>query len=151
MQVLVTTGLEPYNARRMLPCLDVPNLKATFSFSVQAPQKLVVRSTMAEGFSRPGFEPGTTLHQFATTPKMSTYLIGITVGHMVSSSAMSASGKNISVWSVPALAEQHTVALQVRKSAMIFVSLGKQQLLMMTCSVELNCRRAEGGFCRLLL
>lgn len=97
----------------MLPCFDFPNFKATFSISIQAPENLVALSTMAEESSRPGLESGTTLHQFGITPKMSTYLIGVTVGHMVSSSAISSSGKNISVWSVPALADQHAVPLQV--------------------------------------
>ena len=97
----------------MLPCLDFPNLKANFSISIQAPENLVALSNMAEESSQPGLEPGTSLHKFGVTPKMSTYLMGVTVGHMVSSSAMSDSGKNISVWSVPALGDQHAVPLQV--------------------------------------
>ena len=113
MQVLIAASLEPYRARTMLPCFDAPNLKATFCISIQAPENLVALSTMAEESSRPGLEPGTTLHQFGVSPKMSTYLIGVTVGHMVSSSAISDSGKKISVWSVPDLAHQHAVPLQV--------------------------------------
>jgi len=97
----------------MLPCFDFPNLKANFSISIQAPENLVALSNTAEEDSRPGLEPGTILHRFETTPKMSTYLMGVTVGHMVSSSAISNSGKTISVWSVPALGDQHGVPLQV--------------------------------------
>ncbi|KAL0033662.1 hypothetical protein WJX79_010747 [Trebouxia sp. C0005] len=111
-QVLIAASLEPFGARRMLPCLDFPNLKANFSISIQAPENLVALSNMAEESSQPGLEPGTSLHKFGVTPKMSTYLMGVTVGHMVSSSAMSDSGKNISVWSVPALGDQHAVPLQ---------------------------------------
>lgn len=74
---------------------------------------MTARSTAAEQKSQPGLEPGTTLYTFETTPKMSTYLIGVTVGVMASSSATSSSGKTIAVWSVTALAEQHAVALQV--------------------------------------
>ncbi|KAL0039225.1 hypothetical protein WJX77_012027 [Trebouxia sp. C0004] len=111
-QVLIAASLEPFGARRMLPCMDFPNLKANFSISIQAPDDLVALSTMAEESSQPGLEPGTTLHKFGVTPKMSTYLMGVTVGHMVSSSAMSDSGKKISVWSVPTLADQHAVPLQ---------------------------------------
>jgi len=113
LQVLIAASLEPFGARRMLPCLDFPNLKANFSISIQAPESLVALSTMAEESSQPGLEPGTMLHKFGVTPKMSTYLIGVTVGHMVSSSAMSDSGRKISVWSVPALGDQHAVPLQV--------------------------------------
>ncbi|KAL3162156.1 hypothetical protein ABBQ32_009864 [Trebouxia sp. C0010 RCD-2024] len=111
-QVLVGASLEPYGARRMLPCFDFPNYKANFSISLQAPANLVALSNMAEAKAQPGVEPGTTMHTFETTPKMSTYLIGVTVGRMASTSAISSSGKNVSVWSVPSLAEQHSVALQ---------------------------------------
>ena len=113
LQVLIAASLEPYSARRMLPCFDFPAYKANFSIAIQAPERLTALSNMAKGESQPGIEPGTILHLFKTTPKMSTYLIGVTVGHMVSTSAMSSSGKNVSVWSVPALANQHAVALQV--------------------------------------
>ena len=113
LQVLIAASLEPFGARRMLPCLDFPNLKANFSISIQAPENLVALSNMAEESLQPGLEPGTTLHKFGVTPKMSTYLMGVTVGHMVSTSAMSNSGKQISVWSVPALGDQHAVPLQV--------------------------------------
>ena len=113
LQVLVGASLEPYGARRMLPCFDFPNYKANFSISIQAPANLIVLSNMAEAKAQPGIEPGTVLHTFETTPKMSTYLIGVTVGHMVSTSAISSSGMTVSVWSVPSLAKQHSVALQV--------------------------------------
>ena len=113
IQVLVAASLEPYRARRMLPCFDFPNLKANFAISIQAPQNLIALSNTAEEMSQPGIDPGTTLHRFETTPKMSTYLMGVTIGHMVSTSAISNSGKNISVWSVPALVDQHAVPLQV--------------------------------------
>lgn len=102
----------------MLPCLDFPNLKSNFSISIQAPENLVALSTMAEESWQPGLEPGTTLHKFGVTPKMSTYLIGVTVGHVVSTSAMSNSGKTISVWSVPALGNQHAVPLQVSEPSL---------------------------------
>lgn len=97
----------------MLPCYDFPIYKANFSISIQAPVNLTALSNMAEARAQPGIEPETILHTFETTPMMSTYLIGVTVGHMTSTSAMSSSGRNVSVWSVPALAEQHSVALQV--------------------------------------
>lgn len=113
LQVLVGASLEPFGARRMLPCFDFPNYKANFSISIQAPENLVALSNTAEARAQPGIEPGTVLHTFETTPKMSTYLIGVTVGHMVSTSTISSSGKNVSVWSVPSLTDQHSVALQV--------------------------------------
>lgn len=99
----------------MLPCLDLPHIKANFSISLQVPDGMVALSTAAQQKAEPGLEPGTTLYTFETTPKMSPYLIGITVGHMVATSALSSSEKNVSVWSVPALAEQHSIALQVRE------------------------------------
>ena len=112
-QVLIAASLEPYGSRRMLPCFDFPVYKANFSISIQAPKDLIARSNMPEASEQPGLEPETIVHSFETSPRMSTYLIGVTVGHMVSTSATSGTGKNISVWSVPALEEQHSVALQV--------------------------------------
>ena len=113
VQVWIAASLEPSRARQMLPCFDLPHIKANFSVSLQVPDGMVARSTAAQQKSEPGLDPGTTLYTFETTPKMSTYLIGVTVGSMVSTTAESSSGKSISVWSVPALADQHAVALQV--------------------------------------
>lgn len=113
MQVLIAANLEPVGARTMLPCFDAPKFKANFSMNLQVPSDLIALSNTPEYHSQPGLEPGTTLHVFETTPKMATYLIGVTVGHMVSTSAISDSGRNISIWSVPALGDQHAVPLQV--------------------------------------
>ena len=96
----------------MLPCFDEPKFKANFSMNLQVPSNLIALSNTPEYRSQPGLEPGTTLHVFETTPKMATYLIGVTVGHMVSTSAISNSGRNISIYSVPALGDQHAVPLQ---------------------------------------
>ena len=97
----------------MLPCFDAPSFKANFSMNLQVPSDLIALSNTPEYWSQSGLEPGTTLHVFETTPMMATYLIGVTVGHMVSTSAISDSGRNISIWSVPALGDQHAVPLQV--------------------------------------
>lgn len=96
LQVLIAANLEPEGARSMLPCFDSPRFKANFSMNLQAPSDLIALSNTPEYRSQPGLEPGTTLHVFETTPKMATYLIGVTVGHMVSTSATSDSGRNIS-------------------------------------------------------
>lgn len=111
--MLIAAGLEPEGARTMLPCFDAPSFKANFSMNLQVPSDLVALSNTPEYQSQAGLEPGTTLHVFETTPKMATYLIGVTVGHMVSTLAVSDSGRNISIWSVPALGDQHAVPLQV--------------------------------------
>lgn len=97
----------------MLPCFDFPYYKANISIAIQAPENMIALSNTAEASTQPGIEPGSILRTFETTPKMSTYLLGVTAGHMVATSAMSTSGKNMSVWSVPALGTQHAVALQV--------------------------------------
>lgn len=115
-ETLVAANLEPVRARTMLPCFDAPKFKANYSIHLQAPSDLTALSNTPEISSQPGSAPNTTLHSFQTTPKMATYLIGVTVGHMVSTSAVSNSGTNISVWSVPALGNQHAVPLQVSKA-----------------------------------
>ncbi len=72
------TYLWPYYANRLFPSFDQPNLKATFSLSVLAPQSWEVVS-MAEG-AADAADNGARLWRFATTPKMSTYVFSLHAG-----------------------------------------------------------------------
>ena len=73
------TQLENFDARRLFPCWDEPNRKATFTLTVNAPTADMAVSNMpAAHVSRlPGGIARTT---FRTTPRMSTYLLFLALG-----------------------------------------------------------------------
>jgi len=72
--------LESTDARRMYPCFDEPTYKATFSLSATIDRKDTAISNGRLLSDKPG--PGFGRHTltFATTPKMSSYLVALTVG-----------------------------------------------------------------------
>lgn len=65
---------ETADAKRMFACFDQPDLKATFDLRVIAPKHWKVISNGATV----SVEDGT--HTFATTPRMSTYLVALIAG-----------------------------------------------------------------------
>ena len=73
-EVYLYTQFETADAKRMFACFDQPDLKATFDLSVTAPQHWRVVSNGAAGSVEGG------VHAFATTPRMSTYLVALIAG-----------------------------------------------------------------------
>ncbi|ARV81565.1 aminopeptidase N [Mycobacterium intracellulare] len=65
---------ETADAKRMFACFDQPDLKATFDVRVTAPRHWKVISNGATVSVTDG------LHTFATTPRMSTYLVALIAG-----------------------------------------------------------------------
>lgn len=75
----LATNLEPAGARMLLPCWDEPGLKATFSVTVDAPKDRVAVSNMPVAQMTP-LDGQNQRVQFETTPKISTYLLFLSVG-----------------------------------------------------------------------
>lgn len=73
-EVYLYSQFETADAKRMFACFDQPDLKATFDISVTAPQHWQVVSNGATTAAADG------VHTFATTPKMSTYLVALIAG-----------------------------------------------------------------------
>ena len=73
-QVYLYSQFETADAKRMFACFDQPDLKATFDVSVTAPQHWKVISNGATASVEDG------VHTFATTPRMSTYLVALIAG-----------------------------------------------------------------------
>jgi aminopeptidase N len=73
-EVYLYSQFETADAKRMFACFDQPDLKATFDVSVTAPQHWQVVSNGATVSAVDG------VHTFATTPKMSTYLVALIAG-----------------------------------------------------------------------
>lgn len=73
--VYLYSQFETADAKRMFACFDQPDLKATFDVEVTAPADWKV---ISNGAPLAGGESGR--HRFATTPRMSTYLVALIAG-----------------------------------------------------------------------
>ena len=73
-EVYLYSQFETADAKRMFACFDQPDLKATFDIAVTAPAHWQVVSNGATVAVDDG------VHTFATTPKMSTYLVALIAG-----------------------------------------------------------------------
>ena len=94
------TQMEATDARRAFPSFDEPIYKATFEVSLMVDQGDTAISNGAQVSDSPGPEPGKHTVAFATTPKMSTYLVAMIVGDFVCRSG-TAEGTLIRVCSTP--------------------------------------------------
>lgn len=73
-EVYLYSQFETADAKRMFACFDQPDLKATFDLTVTAPAHWEVISNGATVSAEGG------VHTFATTPRMSTYLVALIAG-----------------------------------------------------------------------
>jgi aminopeptidase N len=69
---------ETAHIRKMYPCFDQPNLKATFNLSVLAPQHWEVISNNPVETIKP--DGDSRLWQFTTTPRIPTYITAVVAG-----------------------------------------------------------------------
>ena len=80
---IAVTQCESTHARRILPCFDEPEFKATFSVTLVVPEALVAVSNGAELERRAASDPahaGRVEIRFAPTMVMSSYLLAVVVG-----------------------------------------------------------------------
>ena len=80
---MLVTQFEVADARRMFPGWDEPAFKATFQLSVTLPKGLKVVSNMP-GISTKDLGDGLVHTDFATTPRMSSYLLALVAGDIAS-------------------------------------------------------------------
>jgi aminopeptidase N len=107
---MISTHLEPADARRVFPCWDEPAFKASMALTVTIPRSFLAVGNMP--ITRE--EPVTpTLKQvvFAATPKMSTYLFVLTAGELERLSAV-ADGVTIGVVTAAGRRDQGSFALE---------------------------------------
>ena len=104
------TQFENSDARRFIPSWDEPNFKATFDLTVIAPTGEMVVSNMPAKETRP-LDGGLTRTTFATSPKMSTYLLFLGVGEF-DRATLSDGGVEIGVITQKGKVEQARFALE---------------------------------------
>ncbi len=76
--VYLHSQFEPFDAHTVFACFDQPDLKATYTLSVDAPADWVVISNMAVVEQPQAAAAGT--WTFAPTPLLSTYLVAVVAG-----------------------------------------------------------------------
>ena len=99
------SNFEPFEAHRLFPCFDQPDLKGTYAFTVTAPAAWAVISNGPEILVEDAPD-GRRVHRFAPTPPISTYLTAVIAGPYrwgrTTSSGASRSGCGAGVrWSAP--------------------------------------------------
>lgn len=111
------TQFEATDARRAFPSFDEPDYKATFDVSVIADKGLTAISNGKVMSDTPG--PGDAKHtvKFATTAKMSSYLVALAVGQFEYVEG-EADGIPIRVWGPPGTKQDDGYALEVSEWCM---------------------------------
>jgi aminopeptidase N len=92
---MISSQLEPADARRVFPCWDEPAFKATFALTVTVPRNFLAVSNMPVVREEP-VTPALKQVSFATTPKMSSYLFVLAAGELERLSAQ-ADGVAVSI------------------------------------------------------
>jgi aminopeptidase N len=106
---MLTTQFEATDARRMFPGWDEPSFKASFTLSAILPSGFMAISNMPIAHEAPA-GPGKKLIEFATTPRMSSYLLVLVAGEMDRIDG-TANGTDVGVDTIAGKSEQGRYAL----------------------------------------
>ena len=106
--VLLSTQMEPTDARRMFPCWDEPAFRATFKLQVTAPKSWAAISNMP--IEARAIRGPSAITIFQRTPKMPSYLIELTAGDMAEIAA-TRDGVKLGVWAVKGMERNGATAL----------------------------------------
>ncbi len=100
-QPLAATQMEPTDARRMFPCFDEPHYKAAYQITAVIPPDLVALSNASVASEKIDPSSGKKVVVFAQSPKMSTYLVALIIGHLESTAPFKVGSVPIRVWTRP--------------------------------------------------
>ncbi|CAI4225095.1 unnamed protein product [Auanema sp. JU1783] len=107
---IAVTHLQPTYARKLLPCLDEPHLKAVWKLSIIHPNGTVARSN-SDVEKEYNNEDGWTTTSFFETSPISSYLLGMTITDFESVKTTSSKGAEIRIWCRPELLNSTQYAL----------------------------------------
>jgi puromycin-sensitive aminopeptidase len=95
---LCATQMEPIDARRMFPCFDEPEFKATYHLqTVIDPAYTAISNSPIE---KEAAQKGKKIVSFEVTPKMSSYLVALVIGDFKQTGEKLVDGIPIRVWAV---------------------------------------------------
>jgi puromycin-sensitive aminopeptidase len=98
---MAATQMEATDARRMFPCFDEPQYKATFKISTSIDPADTAISNSPEISESTDAKTKRKIVSFEASPKMSTYLVALIVGRLVPSKTSYSEGVPIRVWCTP--------------------------------------------------
>ncbi len=114
---MLATQLEAISARMVFPSFDEPAYRASFELTVRAPRPYTVLSNTPEGPSHA--DGAATVHSFAATPAMPSYLFSVAVGRFDMLEGRAA-GIPLRIITPPGKREQGRYALAVTKQILPF-------------------------------
>ena len=113
------TQFEVPDAREFAPMFDEPSYKATFDVSAVVPAGQMAVSNMPVESEEP-LGDGTKRVRFATSPKMSSYLLFLAVGYFERLSDVASDGTELGIVSPTGSGETARYALEVTKPLMAY-------------------------------
>ena len=116
---IATTQCQSTDARRIFPCWDEPDMKATFDITMVIDPELTVVSNGAE-VARTNLDEGTVAVRFAETMKMSTYLVAFVVGTLEISEPVFAGSVPVRIVHRPGQGHLTSFALEVAVAALSY-------------------------------
>ncbi|MCL5404312.1 MAG: M1 family metallopeptidase [Candidatus Marsarchaeota archaeon] len=116
-EYLLSSQFEAADARAAFPCFDEPEFKATFDVSIAIPRDMTALSNMPIKREEPSGKRKVVT--FQTTPRMSTYLLYLGVGHFESISGNLGKLK-INVYATPGKKKLCPMALNYAKKFIAF-------------------------------
>jgi aminopeptidase N len=118
-RVYTYTNFEPYNANRMFPCFDQPDLKASYELTVEAPSGWQVIANTPEREVTSG--DGRSTWRFPPSPVFSTYIFALHAGPWASWKG-DAAGTPIRLFARQSLAPyvDHAEWLEVTRQGLAF-------------------------------